>query len=112
MDREVRKHGAQFLVVSVTYGMQVHPDRAARAAYLHRLGVSDLFYPGRRVIDLGAHESFPVLDLAPAFQEYAAQHQTPLHGFNHTINLGHWNQAGHQLADELIGQRIGALLQQ
>ncbi len=111
-NREVRAHGALFLVVSVTYGPQIHPDPAVRAAYAHRLGVSDLFYPGRRIADLGARENFPVLDLAPPFQAYAEQNHTPLHGFAQTINLGHWNQAGHQLASELIGQRVCALLQQ
>jgi hypothetical protein len=112
MNREVRAHGAQFLLVSGTYGMQVQPDPAARAAYTRQLGQSDLLYPGRRIADLGARESFPVLDLAPPFQAYAEQHHTPLHGFGQTVNMGHWNQAGHQLAGELISQRICALLQQ
>jgi hypothetical protein len=110
--REARARGAQFLVVSVTYGMQVQPDPAARAVYARQLGLNDLFYPGRRIADLGAREGFPVLDLAPPFQAYAEQHHTALHGFGQTVNMGHWNQAGHQLAGELIGQRICALLQQ
>jgi hypothetical protein len=111
MNREVRAHGAQFLVVSGTYGAQVQPDAMARAAYTRQLSQSDLLYPGRRIADLGAREKFPVLDLAPPFQAYAEQHHTPLHGFGQTSNMGHWNQAGHQLAGELIGQRICALLQ-
>lgn len=112
MNREVRAHNAKFLVVSVTYGTQVHPDESVRAAYAERLHVPDLFYPGRRLEALGTREGFPVLDLAPPFQAYAAEHRTPLHGFNQTVNFGHWNQAGHELASELIAQRICAQLQQ
>ena len=112
MNREARAHDAQFLVVSATYGPQVTPDRAARAAYARRLNVADLFYPGRRLEALGARAGFPVLDLAPPFQAYADEHHTPLHGFGQQVNLGHWNQAGHQLASELLAQRICALLRQ
>ena len=111
MSRESRAHGAQFLAVSGTYGAQVAPDGAARAAYARRLNVADLFYPGQRLAALGARADFPVLDLVPPFQAYADEHHVPLHGFGQTINLGHWNQAGHQLASDLIAQRICALLQ-
>ncbi len=110
MNREVRARGAQFLVVSGTYGTQIHPDPAVRAAYARKLGVPDLFYPGQRLTALGTHEGFPVLDLAPPFQVYAEQNHTPLHGFTHQLNLGHWNQAGHQLASELIARRLCELL--
>jgi hypothetical protein len=109
MNREVRAHGAQFLAVSLTYGAQVHPDPAAREAYRRRLNTPDLFYPGRRLAALGARENFPTLDLVPPFQTYAEQHRTPLHGFNRQLNLGHWNQAGHRLAGQLIAERICTL---
>jgi hypothetical protein len=112
MNREVRAHGAQFLVVSVTYGTQVHPDAAVREAYARRLNVPDLFYPGWRIEALGARENFPALDLAPPFQAYATEHHTPLHGFGPTLNLGHWNQAGHELASELIAERVCQMQQQ
>ena len=111
MNSEVRAHNAKFLVVSVTYGPQVHPDASVRTAYAQRLGGPDLFYPGRRLEALGTRAGFPVLDLAPPFQAYAAEHHTPLHGFGQTLNLGHWNQAGHELASDLIAQRICTLLQ-
>ena len=110
INREVRERGAKLLVVSLTYGTQVHPDPGVRAAYARRLNVNDLFYQGRRLEALGARAGFPVLDLAPPFQHYAEEHRTPLHGFSTTLNLGHWNQAGHQLAAELIGARICQLL--
>lgn len=111
MKREAGAHGTRFLVVSLTYGAQVNPDRSAREAYARRLGVPDLFYPGRRLEALGARENFPVLDLAPTFQVEAEGSGTPLHGFGKQLNLGHWNQAGHLLAGELIAQRACGLLQ-
>lgn len=110
VNHEVHERGAKLLVVSLTYGTQVHPDPGVRAAYARKLNVNDLFYQGRRLEALGAREGFPVLDLAAAFQQYAEEHRTPLHGFGTTLNLGHWNQAGHQLAAELIGARICQLL--
>ncbi len=106
MDNEVRAQGALFLVVTLSNGIQVHPDPALRAAYAKRIGAPDLFYPERRIRALCERKGIPVLCLAPAFQEYAETHKVFLHGFGASLGAGHWNRDGHRLAGRLIARAI------
>lgn len=107
MRDEVREKGADFLVVTLSSGPQVHPDTAIRRAFEERLGVPHLFYPDFRIRDLGAREDFAVLNLAPLFETAAEQHQMFLHGFeNSGLGRGHWNKEGHHLAGRLIAQKL------
>ncbi|HEY6804494.1 MAG TPA: SGNH/GDSL hydrolase family protein [Pyrinomonadaceae bacterium] len=106
MNAEVKQHGARFMVVSGTFGPQVDPNVSKRVVLANKLGVTDLLYPGQRLVSLGANGGFPVLDLVPPFQIYATQNNTSLHGFGSTINQGHWNQAGHKLVSHLVAEEI------
>ncbi len=49
MHEEVRSHGAEFLVVVLSGGEQVDPDRQRREDLQKQLGVADLFYADRRI---------------------------------------------------------------
>jgi len=112
INREVKEHGATLMVVTLTSGIQVNPDAAVRNAALKRLGVDDLFYPGRRIKTLGEREGFEVLNLGPTMLEYAERHHAYLHGFpNTTLGEGHWNETGHEVAGELIAARICQMLE-
>ncbi len=106
MHDEVRGRGAQFLVTTLSSGVQVYPSPEARAAFLRRVGATDIFYPDARIKSLGDREGFPVLTLAPLLQQYAEQHQVFLHGFGNSLGNGHWNQTGHRVAGELLAQQI------
>lgn len=106
MRDEVARRGAKFLVVTLSSGIQVHPERAAREEFMKRLNTSDLFYPDKRIKALGEREGFEVLNLAPPLQAYAEQHKIFLHGFGRTRGVGHWNADGHQAAGELIAQKL------
>jgi hypothetical protein len=106
MRDEVETKGGQFLVVTATKGIQVAPDAALRAEYMKRLGVTTLSYPDMRIKELGVREKIDILNLAPAFLDFARQTQTYLHGFGNTKGKGHWNEAGHKLAGELIAERL------
>ncbi|HLH78128.1 MAG TPA: SGNH/GDSL hydrolase family protein [Candidatus Binataceae bacterium] len=111
INREVKGHGARFLLVTLSNGIQVYPDAAVRAAYMQRMGVANLFYPEQRLAALGQREGFEVLNLAPAMQQYADHSHTFLHGFSNTkMGFGHWNEAGHRLAAQLIAQRLCTIL--
>jgi hypothetical protein len=103
MRDEVKEHGAKFLVVTGSNGIQVYPDPAVRRDFMRRLGVSDLFYPDRRIKALGEREGFEVLNLAPTLQEYAGQNKAVLHGTN---GLGHWNVLGHHLVGGQIAETL------
>jgi hypothetical protein len=107
VQREVARHGAGLLVVTLANPAQDDPDPLARAAYAKRFGVSDLFYPDERISRLGEREGFPVLNLAQPMQAYAESHHAYLHGFgNSAPGSGHWNELGHEVAGRLIVQKI------
>jgi hypothetical protein len=106
MNAEVRGHGARFLLVTLSNGIQVYPDAPARKAFADRLGVEDLFYPERRFRALGEREGFPVLNLAPELQLYADEHKVFLHGFGRELGNGHWNEEGHRVAGGTLAQNL------
>jgi lysophospholipase L1-like esterase len=106
MRDEVRGRGAKFVVVTLSNGIQVHPQPAAREAFLRRVGATDIFYPDARIKSFGERENFPVITLAPELQKYAEQHQAFLHGFGRDIGNGHWNPHGHRVAGELLAQKL------
>jgi hypothetical protein len=110
MRDEVRARGAKFVVVTLSNGVQVHPQPAAREAFLRRVGATDIFYPDTRIRSLGEHEGFPVVTLAPSLQQYAEQHQAFLHGFGRDLGNGHWNSSGHRLAGQLLAQKLCEVL--
>lgn len=105
MQNEVREKNADFLVVTLTNGDQVHPDPEQRRAAAQSLGVPDLLYPERRIAVLGKREGIPVLNLAEPFADYAERNKVYLHGFNNGGG-GHWNVEGHHLAGKLMAEKI------
>jgi len=110
-NREVRSHGARFMLAIVTHSLQVYPGAEARGAMLQKAGVSDVFYVNRRLEALGQREGFPVVSLAEPMQQYADAHQVFFHGFPRTgLGIGHWNEQGHLMAGQSIAAAICAML--
>jgi len=106
LNREVHSRQAQFLLVTLTTGVQVHPDASLRQACRQRLKVDDLRYYERRLQSLGEREAFPVVCLSGPMRRYAEENQVYLHGFDSNLGEGHWNQQGHRLGAELIADAI------
>jgi lysophospholipase L1-like esterase len=106
MRQEVAEHGARFLVMVLPSARQVDPDPDVRTAFMRRLGVSDLYYPERRMRLLSERLGLNVLVLAPPLLEYAEAHKALLHGFNGRQNRGHWNATGHREAGRLLAAKI------
>ena len=106
MRDEVTSRGAQFVIVTLSNGLQVYPDEAARQAASKRLGATDLLYPDKRIQQFALANHMNVMTLAPQLQAYAQQHKVYLHGFGKELGNGHWNQLGHRVAGELIAQRL------
>jgi hypothetical protein len=103
MRREVAARGAAFGLLSLSTGMQVHPDPDARRAFMRRLGIADLSYPDRRLAAWGAARGVPTLALAPPLAALAARERVFLHGFPNTApGEGHWNARGHAAAAPLV----------
>ena len=103
----VEKDGAELFLTSASWGTQVDPDPAARRAVAERLGVSDLFYAERRLAEIAARLGLPFLALGPPMAAAALRTGTHFHGFANTRpGTGHWNEAGHRLAGELLGAAL------
>jgi hypothetical protein len=96
---EAAAHATPFGVVSLTTGMQVHPDPAVRREFMRKLGIGTLFYPDERLAAFGQKEGIPVLLLAPDLQRQAERGKVFFHGFPNTApGEGHWNARGHAAA--------------
>jgi lysophospholipase L1-like esterase len=102
-----RRNGARFMLFTVPYAIQVHPDRKLREALATKLGVEDLLYPDRRLEQFGTKNGVDVLPLAPVMQRLAEERQVYFHGFSNIgMGRGHWNADGHRAAAELIAQHL------
>jgi hypothetical protein len=112
MHDEVQARNAKFLLVTLSNGAQVSPDRNVREQLQKRLGVPDLFYPDDRIRSFSEREKISIIILAPELQQFAERNQVFLHGFDKNIGNGHWNVVGNRVAGELIAKKIceGALL--
>lgn len=104
MRDEVREHGADFAVATISTGVQVDPDRELRESYRARLGADDLFYADRRIEALGERQGFAVLSLPPLLQAHADRTGEYLHGVEGNLGTGHWNARGHTVAGDLISE--------
>jgi len=103
------RSGASFILVTLSNTDQGHPNPQTREETKELLGVSDLFYPERRLGELATRIGFQHIPLAPEFQNYATEKNIYLHGFpNTSMGVGHWNENGHRLAGEIIAREICA----
>lgn len=107
INQEITARGKQMFFVTLSNGIQVHPEREIRIAVAKRLGVSDLFYPDRRLIHFVNQEGIPSVMLSPYLLNWAEKNQTCVHGFDNAVPCaGHWNEHGHQLAGKILSQAI------
>jgi hypothetical protein len=107
LNNEVKQIGADLLVVTLSNGIQVHPDPVVRASFMDSEGIDNLFYPDERIWEVCKLAGIAVMNLAKPFQIYAEQNSVCLHGFsNATPCGGHWNKQGHFLAGRLISDEI------
>lgn len=97
--------GARFLLVSLTMPQGYYPEGLAELerAYpaLRRAG-ADLARPDSMIASIAARRGFDLVPLAPAFRARYAQSGERLH---FPVN-GHWNEAGHRLAAEVIAEEM------
>jgi len=110
MAAEVRRHGAKFIIATLTNGIQVHPDSRVRQAFMKRMGIETLSYPDFRIRDFARRENIGTITTVDALATYAEAHQVFLHGFGRGLGEGHWNETGHRLAGELFASEVCSYL--
>jgi hypothetical protein len=102
MHKETRSRDVKFFVVVIGASIQVHPDPSTRRREGEKYGITNWFYPDRRIEKLCDEEGIPVLLLGPRFQEYAEKSGVFMHGFSSSLGRGHWNVEGHRLAGNIV----------
>ena len=103
------QHGAKAALVVVPFAMEVHPDSAWRKRLMEKYGVPDLAYPDRRLVSFARRHGMHGILLADDMRAIAAASGAYLNGFdNRELGLGHWNDAGHGVAAELIARSLCA----
>ena len=111
MNDDIINKKKDFVVVTLSNSLQVHPDIFYQEMMKEKFGINDLFYPDKRIKKLGDDEGFLVINLAEKMQKYAEQTNSFLHGFDNTFpGEGHWNEQGHKIASEIISEKICQLL--
>lgn len=106
MADDVRRNGTDFWLVTLTNGIQVHPDPDVRRAFMEWKEVDDLLYPDRRVRELAKAQGIPVVTLVEPLADYAEAQNAYLHGFDDTLGQGHWNDVGHSVAGKEIAAQM------
>lgn len=124
LDREAAARGAELAVVTLSNGIQVHPNAATRQRFAARLGVDDLTYPDRRLTAFARGHGIPALPLVFPLRRLAEEQDLALHGFEPAPdaaaadaagpdvarwNRGHWNRQGHRAAGSLLARWLCAL---
>ncbi len=100
---EVEQDGAELRVVVLSNPCQVHPDETYRDTLCDSVEIDNLFYPDRRLRQMCREEEIDILALAPEMQRRADETNVWFHGFeNCEVGIGHWNEAGHAVAADLI----------
>ena len=110
MGDETEQHGAKFMVATITSDIQVYPDPAVRKNLMDRVQVTDLFYPDRRLQLLAEKKGFGFVDLAEPMQQAADRDKVFFHGFGDEIGNGHWNEAGHRFAGEMMAAKLAEMI--
>ncbi len=110
MRDDTLQHGAKFMLATIPSEIQVLPDRGTRDAMAKKLGVADLFYPDRRLQAFAESENIPFIDIPMPMQAAADRDGTYFHGFGNMPGTGHWNEAGHRFAGELMSKKIEEIL--
>jgi len=104
MRDEVQAAGAKLVIVSLSSGIQVHPDPAVHAKFTGGKNISDLFYPtNHRIQKVAAYLQVQAIVLGPAFQKADERNKVFFHGFPNTrMGSGHWNEAGNDMAADVV----------
>ena len=100
---EAAAHHVSIFLVTLSNGIQVHPDLGVREQFRTAMGGPDLFYADNRIAALAQREGIASLALAPVLAAQAEQRHIYFHGWpGPNLGKGHWNVDGHRAAGTTI----------
>jgi hypothetical protein len=98
---------ARFIVITIPGAILVDPVGDVRERLESRLGVDDLFFPDRRIAEIGLRSGFRTYPLMKELQDIAEQRQIYIHGFDNTRpSFGHLNERGHEILADLLATKL------
>jgi hypothetical protein len=100
--KSVEEHGSRFLVLGLSNAEQIHTEVGSEKKNQYNVEF-DCEQPDRILEEFANEHGVTFLKLLPAFRDYHIKTGDYLHGFG-SSHEGHWNQAGHRLAAELLFQ--------
>lgn len=110
---ETRAAGSRPILMIIGTGTQVHPNLQGRARFAAALGLDDLGYPVRRLLETAKRHRLPVLNLPARWAEPPEVGERFLYGLpGGRPGFGHWNAAGHQAAGAAAAELVCWLLTQ
>ncbi|UVT16964.1 MAG: hypothetical protein H8K04_05270 [Nitrospira sp.] len=98
----VESNGSRFLLLGLSNAEQVHPQMGEELKNKYEVEL-DYEQPDRMLEEFAKAKGVMFLKLMPAFRDHHTRTGQYLHGFG-SSHGGHWNQAGHRLAAELLLQ--------
>jgi hypothetical protein len=103
MIEDAHRHGAEFWLIRIGSEIEEHPSAEERERFLVANGLSGFGYASGRYAALAARHGANYLDLASGMRQRSIDGGRPLRGFFNTEPYtGHWNEAGHAAAAEII----------
>ena len=104
---EVEEGGAHFWLATLSNPIQVYPDEDMQQRFAEEIGVSDLFYPDRRLAELAEAGELKAITLVDTLRETAKSLGKGLHGSSKFAG-GHWNALGHSAAGKALARELCA----
>ena len=107
IDIEIKNKKKEFILVTLTTPIQVHPDNKKVEKFKKENNIDDIFYPENRLNNFSKKNSIKFVQIAKKMRETAVEKSIFFHGFDNTkMGEGHWNKSGHELASKLISEEI------
>ena len=107
IDIEIKSKKKEFILVTLSTPIQVHPDNKKIEEFKKENEIEDIFYPENRLENFSKKNSIKYIQIAKNMREIALENSIFFHGFDNTkMGEGHWNKSGHAIASNLISEKI------
>ena len=107
INKEINSNKKDFILVSLSNPIQVHPSEKVYKQFLKKNDISDIFYPENRLEEFSKRNNIKYIQISKRMRSVALKNNVFFHGFENTkLGIGHWNILGHKTAGEIISQDV------